>query len=157
MVKNLPAMQGTLGGEDPLEKGMATHTSSLAWIIPWAGETGGLQTMGLLRVRHNRSDLACIHKILELIIDRFLHYVAFLKRLIILISLCHKISQKSKQKQKNHYHDRFRTHKKGLLSRQNKTVRYKKSLGRNQSQAELITLKPYVSLLDAVVLNNYSI
>ena len=83
MGKNLPVMQGTqvqsLGGEDPLEKGMATHTSSLAWIIPWAGETGGLQSMGLLRVRHNWSDLACTHKVLELIIDRFLHYIAFFK------------------------------------------------------------------------------
>ena len=51
MIKNLPAMQETrvqsLGWEDPLEKGMATHTSILAWRIPWTEEPGGLQTMGL--------------------------------------------------------------------------------------------------------------
>ena len=47
MVKNLLAMQETcvqfLGGEDPLEKGMATHSSILAWRIPWTEEPGGLQ------------------------------------------------------------------------------------------------------------------
>ena len=46
MVKNLPAMQETgvqsLGQEDPLEKGMATHSSILAWGIPWTKEPGGL-------------------------------------------------------------------------------------------------------------------
>ena len=50
MVKNLPAMQetqvGYLGGEDPLEKGMATHSSILAWRIPWTEEAGRLQSMG---------------------------------------------------------------------------------------------------------------
>ena len=50
MVKNPLAMQGTrvqsLGQEDPLEKGMATHSSILAWEIPWAEEPGGLQSMG---------------------------------------------------------------------------------------------------------------
>ena len=50
-VKNLLAMQETqvrsLGGEDPLEKGMATHSSILAWRIPWTEEPGGLQSMGL--------------------------------------------------------------------------------------------------------------
>ena len=53
-VKNLPAMQETwvqsLGQEDPLEKGMATHCSSLAWTIPWSKEPGGLQFMGSQRV-----------------------------------------------------------------------------------------------------------
>ena len=57
MVKNLPAMQETrvqfLGQEDPLEKGMAIHSSILAWIIPWTEKSGGLQSMGLQRVRHN--------------------------------------------------------------------------------------------------------
>ena len=56
MVKNLPAVQETkflsLGGEDPLEKGMATHSSILAWIISWTEEPGGRQSMGLQRVRH---------------------------------------------------------------------------------------------------------
>jgi len=51
MVKNLPAMQetqvGSLSGEDPLEKGMATHFSMLAWRNPWTEEPGGLQSMGL--------------------------------------------------------------------------------------------------------------
>ena len=57
MVKNIPAIQETwvqfLGQEDPLEKGMATHSSILAWRIPWTEEPGGLQSMGLRRVRHN--------------------------------------------------------------------------------------------------------
>ena len=68
-VKNLPAMQETrvqsLGGEDPLEKGIATHSSiiaekamaphssTLAWRIPWAEEPGGLQSMGSQGVRHD--------------------------------------------------------------------------------------------------------
>ena len=50
MVKNLPAKQetrvGSLGQEDTLEKGMATHSSILAWRIPWTEEPGGLQSMG---------------------------------------------------------------------------------------------------------------
>ena len=54
MVKNLPAMQGDLGlipgQEDPLEKGMATHSSILAWRFPWAKEPGWLQSMGSQRV-----------------------------------------------------------------------------------------------------------
>ena len=57
IVKNLPAMQETwvrsLGWEDALEKGMATHSSILAWRIPWTEEPGGLQSMGLHRVRHD--------------------------------------------------------------------------------------------------------
>ena len=55
MVKNLPAMLETrvqsLGLEDPLEKRMATHSSILAWRIPWTEEPGGLQSMGLQRDR----------------------------------------------------------------------------------------------------------
>ena len=50
MVKNLPAMQKTrfqsLGQEDVLEKGLATHSSILGWEIPWTEEPGGLQSMG---------------------------------------------------------------------------------------------------------------
>ena len=57
MVKNLPARQDTqvlsLGQDDPLEKEMATHSSILAWRIPWTEEPGGLQSMGLQRVRYN--------------------------------------------------------------------------------------------------------
>ena len=56
-LKCLPAMWETwvpsLGWEDPLEKEMATHSSILAWRIPWAEEPGGLQSTGLQRVRHN--------------------------------------------------------------------------------------------------------
>ena len=57
MVKRLPAMQETrvrfLGQEDPLEKEMAIHSSTLAWKIPWTEEPDRLQSMGLQRVRHN--------------------------------------------------------------------------------------------------------
>ena len=56
-VKNLPAVQETqvqsLGWEDPLKKDMATHSSILAWKIPWTKEPAGLQSMGLQRVRHD--------------------------------------------------------------------------------------------------------
>ena len=47
-----PACQ-SLGWEDPLEEGMATHSSVLAWRIPWTGEAGGLQSMRSQRVRHD--------------------------------------------------------------------------------------------------------
>ena len=43
----------SLGQEDPLEEGMATHSSILAWRIPWTEKPGGLQSMGLQRVRHH--------------------------------------------------------------------------------------------------------
>ena len=56
-VKHLPAMQETqvqsLVWEDPLEKEMATHSSLVAWRIPWTEEPGRLESMGLQRVRHN--------------------------------------------------------------------------------------------------------
>ena len=50
---------GSLGWEDPLEEGMATHSSILAWRIPWREEPGALQSVGLPRVRHDWSNLAC--------------------------------------------------------------------------------------------------
>ena len=57
MVKHLPAMLETwvrsLGQEDPLEKEMATHSSTFAWKIPWTEEPGGLQSMGSQRVGHD--------------------------------------------------------------------------------------------------------
>ena len=60
VVKNPPAVQETketcissLGWEDPLEKEMATHSSILAWEIPWIEESGRLQSVGSQRVRHN--------------------------------------------------------------------------------------------------------
>ena len=56
-INRLPAMHETwaqtLGQEDPLEKEMATHSSTLAWRIPWRVEPGRLQSMGLQRVGHN--------------------------------------------------------------------------------------------------------
>ena len=56
MVKRLPTMRETrvrsLGREDPLEKEMATHSSTLAWRNPWMEEPGGLQSMGPQRVGH---------------------------------------------------------------------------------------------------------
>ena len=57
MVKRLPAIRETWvqspGWEDPLEKEMATHSSTLAWKIPWTEEPGRLQSMGSQRVRHD--------------------------------------------------------------------------------------------------------
>ena len=57
MVKCLPTMRETwvqsLGQEDPLEKEMATHSSSLAWKTPWTEEPGRLQSIGLQRVGHD--------------------------------------------------------------------------------------------------------
>ena len=56
-IKNLPTVQETwvrfLGWEDPLEKGTATYSSTLAWRIPWTEEPGGLQSTGSQRVRHD--------------------------------------------------------------------------------------------------------
>ena len=63
-VKNLSVKQETwvrfLGWEDPLEKEMATHSSILAWRIPWTEEPGGLQSMGLQRVGHNSVTNTCL-------------------------------------------------------------------------------------------------
>jgi len=57
MVNNLPAVQETqvqsLGWEDPLEEKMATHSSVLAWRMPWIEEPGGLQSMGSQRVEND--------------------------------------------------------------------------------------------------------
>ena len=65
MVKNPPANEGTqdtwvrsLYGEDPLEEEMATHSSILAWRIPWMEEPGGLQSMGLQRVRQDQEQFS---------------------------------------------------------------------------------------------------
>ena len=66
VVNNLPAMLETwvqsLGREDPLEEEMAIHSSILAWEIPWTEEPGGLQSVGLQRVRYDWKDLACMQK-----------------------------------------------------------------------------------------------
>ena len=65
MVKNPSANSGDVrdvgsipGLEDPLVKGMATHSSNLAWRVPWTEEPDGLWSIGLQRVGHNSSDLA---------------------------------------------------------------------------------------------------
>ena len=67
MVKNLAAMQETkvltLGWEDALEKGMATHSDILAWRIPWTEETGGLQSMGSQKSQTLLSKLTTIVEI----------------------------------------------------------------------------------------------
>ena len=67
MTKNMPAMQEaqelwvqSLGQEDPLEKGMATHSSILSGESPWTEEPGGLQSLGHKIVRHNYCNLACM-------------------------------------------------------------------------------------------------
>ena len=62
----------SLGQEDPLDKEMATHSSILAWEVPWIEEPGGLQSMGLQRVRH---DLATKHIHPQTIISRLLHSI----------------------------------------------------------------------------------
>ena len=65
MVKNLPANAGderdadSIPGEDPLEEGMAIHSSILVWRIPWTEKSGQLQSTGSQRVGHDWSDLAC--------------------------------------------------------------------------------------------------
>ena len=60
MVKNLPVMQEnrvqSLGWEDSLEKGMATHSSIIAWKIPWTEEPGGLQSMGSQKIQTQLSN-----------------------------------------------------------------------------------------------------
>ena len=61
---------GDLGQEDPLEKGMTTHSGILAWRIPWTEEPVRLQSMGSHRVRHDWNDLACMNA----------HFVRILKR-----------------------------------------------------------------------------
>ena len=57
MVRNSPAVQETwvqfLGWEDPLEEGMETHYSILAWRVPWTEEPGGLQSMGMQGIRND--------------------------------------------------------------------------------------------------------
>ena len=67
-VKNPPAVRETqemqvwsLGGEDPLEEGVVTHSSILAWRISWTEDPDGLQSVGLQRVRYDWSDLTHIH------------------------------------------------------------------------------------------------
>ena len=83
MVKNLPVVQETwvqcLGWEDPLEEDMATHSSILAWKIPWTEEPGGLQAMGSKTVRQNLVTNTFTFTIMStLVLD--LGYQGFLKK-----------------------------------------------------------------------------
>ena len=72
MVKNLPVMQETqiwsLGWEDPLEEGMATHSSIPGWRIPWTEEPGGLQSTGLHRVGHDTATNKWIFRIFQTVV-----------------------------------------------------------------------------------------
>ena len=78
-VRNLPAMQetwvGSLGQEDPLEEGMATHSRTLVWRIPWTEEPGGLQSIGSQRVGHDCSNLAHTHPLNHSVVHRNLNSV----------------------------------------------------------------------------------
>ena len=69
MVKNLPAMQETwvrsLGWKDALEEDIATLSSILAWRIPWTEGSGGLQSVGLQRVRHDRATYTFTFSLLD--------------------------------------------------------------------------------------------
>ena len=74
----------SLSGEDPLEEGMATHSSILAWRIPWTEEPGGLQAMGSKRVGHDWSDLAQAHNLswsLDCLLDGYFILKPTLKRM----------------------------------------------------------------------------
>ena len=80
-VRNLPAMQEmqetqirSLGGEDPLEEGMATHSNIIAWRIPWTEEPGRLQSMGSQRVRHDWSNWACTFSISSWFSREIVHF-----------------------------------------------------------------------------------
>ena len=79
IVKNLPAMQETwvqsLGWEDPMEKGMAIHSSILAQRIPCTGESGELQFMGLQRVRHDWMTITHTHTHTHTSIYRLARYI----------------------------------------------------------------------------------
>jgi len=95
MVKNPPAMQETqvrsLGREDPLEKGMATHSNILFWRIPWTEEPGGPESMGLQTVRYNWSDLAWIHIKMSnaFPLTQWVHFLYIFKGQLVQIRLTH--------------------------------------------------------------------
>ena len=94
-VKCLPAMWETwvrsLGREDPLEKEMATHSSTLAWKIPWMEEPGGPQLMGSQRVGHDGATLLCFHPFwwsyrFACVLLSFLNFNFFVIGVIIILS-----------------------------------------------------------------------
>ena len=77
MAKNLPATQEIRvqfpGWEDPLKKGVATHSNALAWRIPWAEEPGGLQSRGSRRARHSRVTSAVTVLMVSFTLSVFYH------------------------------------------------------------------------------------
>ena len=79
IIKNSPAMQEiwiwSLGWEDPLEKGMATHSSILAWRIPWTEEPGGLQSMGCKELKTTE----WLTLLLSLVLESQHHYIISLQ------------------------------------------------------------------------------
>ena len=95
MVKRLPTMRETwvrsLGQEDPLEKEMATHSSFLAWKIPWMEELGRLQSMGSQRVGHNWAiSHMGLHKKTNVILRKLVSYTLINKnrnKLYLILSL----------------------------------------------------------------------
>ena len=72
LIKNLPADAGDvgliLGQNGPLEEEMATHSSILAWRVPWTGEPGGLQSVGSQRVRHDLATTQTLVTVLRLLV-----------------------------------------------------------------------------------------
>ena len=80
MLNNLPAMLEmwvqSVGWEDPWEKEMVTHSSILAWEIPWTEEPGGVQSMGSKRVRHNCETNTYQHRFKFQVMDDFPKHVS---------------------------------------------------------------------------------
>ena len=70
-------MSWSQGWEDPLEEGMATHSSIVAWRVPWTEEPGGLQSMGPKRVGHDWSGLACTYPYIYYLVKYFVSSMHF--------------------------------------------------------------------------------
>ena len=90
----------SLGQEDPLEKGMATHSSILAWRIPWTEEPGGLQSMGLQRVGHDWETFTFIDILIvwdKIYYLKIIFYVFY--RLHSIDNIVHELEDKTKAKQ----------------------------------------------------------
>ena len=91
-IKNLPAMQETwvwsLGWEDPLEKGMETHSSVLVREIPWTEESGGLQSMDLQKLTHDWSNWACINIYIHIYICTYMCVYVYIHTKVNVYKLC---------------------------------------------------------------------
>ena len=77
MQETLETSIQSLGQEDPLEEGMATHSRVLPWRIPWTEEPNGLESKGSQRVRHDRSDLARLQYLMCLYLFSFKVFIEF--------------------------------------------------------------------------------